>query len=96
MCVSMCVCLLVVLQVNFIRAKLNVCSVYLEVILHWDVCLTLCVCGCVCVCCTCICYYYCRAWCVFRFRLNEQFAQQIILSNQERNSLGSLWTVTVS
>lgn len=40
----MCVCLLVVLQVNFIRAKLNVCSVYLEVILHWDVCLTLCVC----------------------------------------------------
>lgn len=49
MCVSMCVCLLVVLQVNFIRAKLNVCSVYLEVILHWDVCLTLCVCGCVCV-----------------------------------------------
>lgn len=45
----MCVCLLVVLQVNFIRAKLNVCSVYLEVILHWDVCLTLCVWLCVCV-----------------------------------------------
>lgn len=45
----MCVCLLVVLQVNFIRAKLNVCSVYLEVILHWDVCLTLCVWMCWCV-----------------------------------------------
>lgn len=27
--------------------KLNVCSVYLEVILHWDVCIL--VCSCVCV-----------------------------------------------